>query len=128
MKRIKSFSLFEGSFTEDINEIMSTVKDMLLELSFIGITTSCNYLSGRFISITLSKSSQKDEDGYSKSFEWSDISEVLDYVFSYLESEGWLWSKNGGTKCYDDKPIILTTAESTGLVVKTACEIWFERV
>lgn len=139
MKRIKSFKLFESS-DNNIKDIIAVVSDMLLELSFLDITTSCNYLSGRFITINLSKPSQKTEDGWEVSFNWSDVSEVMDSVFSYLESEGYHWVKNGGTKSLsnfvtkgemthnklNDEPNILITGQASGIVVKSVCEIWFE--
>jgi hypothetical protein len=135
MKILKSFKLFENS--EDVNVITSTVRDMLLELSFLDITTSCNYLAGRFITINLSKPSQKTEDGWEVSFNWSDVSEVMDSVFSYLESEGYHWvkngiypyqqfNKNGGTKSLSNFEPNILIFNASAQVSKSVCEIWFE--
>ena len=50
MKKIKSFKLFNGvesrlfESVDDTNEIISNVKDMLLELDFLDIDKSCELL------------------------------------------------------------------------------------
>ena len=138
MKILKSFKLFESG-DNNIKDIIAVVSDMLLELSFLDITTSCNYLSGRFITINLSKPSQKTEDGWEVSFNWSDVSEVMDSVFSYLESEGYHWvkngiypyqqfNKNGGTKSLSnfEPNILIFPFVQSAQVSKSVCEIWFE--
>lgn len=108
MKKIKSFKLFESS--EEINDIISTVKDMLLELDFLDIETSCKLSRAKdgtyswkiatgyddVIVIELLKPSISGFVNISgtnrsvprHSFELSDISDVIDNIKDYLESEG----------------------------------------
>lgn len=100
MKKIKSFKLFES--LQDINDdIISTVKDMLLELDFLDIETSCQLtnrplMEDDVIVIELLKPSISgfvNVSGTNRSvprhsFELSDISDVIDNIKDYLESEG----------------------------------------
>jgi len=91
--RIKSFKLFESS--EDVNYIISTVKDMLLELNFLDIESRCELVpyikkdvsiseNPEIIVINLSKKAIKRGDaigdGYKASYTWSDIKDVMEPV------------------------------------------------
>jgi hypothetical protein len=135
MNRLKSFKLFEN--TENVNQIKSIVKDMLLELSDLDYTTNCviRRSDGReYIRIGISKPAViKDIPDYefsyqhiSAAFEWSDIKEIMDPIMDYLESEGYEYRKDKGTLSYI-YPIISTSGNAFD-GIKSRCEMWFESV
>ncbi len=142
MRIIKSFKLFESS-SDDINEILSTVKDMLLELDFLDIETRCElvpYLKvgaedkinrfgdkgvGYQICITLSKPAVKIGDNYKASFTWSDISEVVESVIDFLKEEGFLYRPDKGTLSYGGVPIISSAGSQQYNTIRSRLEMWF---
>ena len=131
MNRLKSFMLFEN--TENVNQIKSIVKDMLLELSDLDYTTNCviRRSDGReYIRIGISKPAVIIPDYefsyYKSAFEWSDIKEIMDPIMYYLESEGYEYRKDKGTLSYI-YPIISTSGNSFD-GIKSRCEMWFESV
>lgn len=141
MRKIKSFKLFES--VDSINDILSTVKDMLQELDFIDIETKCElvpYLkvgglsyTNRFgekgvgyqICITLSKPAVRVGDGYKASFSWSDISEVIDSVIDFLKEEGFLYRPDKGTLSYGGVPVISSAGSQQFNTVRSRLEMWF---
>ena len=146
MKKIKSFKLFNGvesrlfESVDDTNEIISNVKDMLLELDFLDIDKSCELLprvwnDGRLldvIDIKLSKMAIKIEEeggyiGINPSYNWNDIKDVIEPVMEYLSSEGFEWKMNRGTLAYDGVPIISTSGSVQFDTVKSKVEMWFIR-
>lgn len=122
MKKIKSFKLFES--VEDINDIISTVKDMLLELDFLDIEASCSSPSETMVTsletlivIELLKPSLLLPPSYQKvSFNWNDINDVIDNIKDYLESEGFELRRKS--------PIVLLSKDDG---IYTRCEISFVR-
>ena len=146
--RIKSFTLFE-SYDNDVNYIISTVKDMLLELNFLDIDIKCELvpdMKGYFklvqvlkkdtisenpeiIVINLSKKAIKlgDAIGYKASYNWSDIKDVMDPVIDYLKEEGFLYRKDQGTLSYGGIPIISTSGSARLDNIKSKVEMWFIR-
>ena len=123
MKKIKSFKLFNGVESRlfesvDDTEIISNVKDMLLELDFLDIDSKYAFVPGLWgndetIVIKLSKRAIKIEEGdyigIRPSYNWNDIKDVIEPVVEYLESEGFKWHKNKGTLAYNGCPIISTS-------------------
>ena len=146
--RIKSFKLFE-SYDNDVNYIISTVKDMLLELNFLDIDIKCELvpdMKGYFklvqvlkkdtisenpeiIVINLSKKAIKlgDAIGYKASYNWDDIKDVMDPVIDYLKEEGFLYRKDQGTLSYGGIPIISTSGSARLDNIKSKVEMWFIR-
>ena len=146
--RIKSFKLFE-SYDNDVNYIISTVKDMLLELNFLDIDIKCELvpdMKGYFklvqvlkkdtisenpeiIVINLSKKAIKlgDAIGYKASYNWDDIKDVMDPVIDYLKEEGFLYRKDQGTLSYGGIPIISTSGSARLDNIKSKVEMWFVR-
>ena len=146
MKKIKSFKLFNGvesrlfESVDDTSEIISNVKDMLLELDFLDIDKSCELLprvwnDGRLldvIDIKLSKMAIKIEEeggyiGINPSYNWNDIKDVIEPVMEYLESEGFKWHKNKGTLAYNGCPIISTSGSYQLDNIKSKIEMVFIR-
>jgi hypothetical protein len=138
--RIKSFKLFESS--EDVNYIISTVKDMLLELDFLDIESRCELVpyikkdvsiseNPEIIVINLSKKAIKRGDaigdGYKASYTWSDIKSVMEPVIEFLKEEGFLYRKDQGTLSYGGVPIISTSGSSRLDNIKSKVEMWFIR-
>jgi hypothetical protein len=148
--RIKSFKLFE-SYDNDVNYIISTVKDMLLELNFLDIDIKCELvpdMKGYFklaqvlkkdtisenpeiIVINLSKKAIKlgdvIGDGYKASYNWDDIKDVMEPVIDYLKEEGFLYRKDQGTLSYGGIPIISTSGSARLDNIKSKVEMWFIR-
>ena len=94
MRKIKTFNLFESV---DTDEVLSTVKEILMELDFSDIQQRVviRRMSGQeYIRITVWKPISGVFRGFvslndvEMVFNWSDISDVMDSVRSYLESEG----------------------------------------
>lgn len=95
------YSLYSGvneSFNQfEIDEIKSTVSDMLLELQFQDIKSSVWVLSNKMVQVELRKP-VKDKSGAifwgdrddNRSFEWSDVSGVVDSVSEYLSEWGFV--------------------------------------
>ena len=145
MKRIKSFKLFESS--DDVNYILSTIKDMLLELNFLDIETRCDLVPSvlttskynndsigenpEIIVINLSKRAIKlgdgIGDGYKASYTWSDIKDVMEPVIDYLKREGFLYRRDEGTLSYGGTPIISTSGSAQYDNIKSKIEMWFIR-
>ena len=93
MRKIKTFNLFESV---DIDDILSTVKEILMELDFSDIQQRAviRRMSGQeYIRIIVWKPISGVFRGFvslsdvEMVFRWSDISDVMDSVSSYLESE-----------------------------------------
>ena len=134
MKKIKSFKLFES--LDDVKDIVSVIKDMLLELDFLDIERRVDIVnqledpnqSPEIIVINLWKKAIKKEDyGFRDSYVWSDISDVIMPIMEYLESEGFIWHRDKGTLAYNDSPIILTSGSQQFDTVKSKVEMWFIR-
>ena len=144
--RIKSFTLFESS---DVKDIVSVIKDMLLELNFLDIDIKCELvpdMKGYFklvqvlkkdtisenpeiIVINLSKKAIKlgDAIGYKASYNWDDIKDVMDPVIDYLKEEGFLYRKDQGTLSYGGIPIISTSGSARLDNINSKVEMWFIR-
>lgn len=132
MRNIKTFNLFE-SF-DDTLDIVSNIKDMLLELSDLDYTTNCvirRMDSREYIRIGISKPVLM-KDGYATfgssngaSFEWVDIKEIMDTIIDYLKSEGYHYRIDKGTLSEGGQPIIITSGNAYA-GIKSRCEMWFE--
>jgi hypothetical protein len=146
--RIKSFKLFESS---DVKDIVSVIKDMLLELNFLDIDIKCELvpdMKGYFklvqvlkkdtisenpeiIVINLSKKAIKlgdaIGDGYKASYNWGDIKDVMEPVIDYLKEEGFLYRKDQGTLSYGGIPIISTSGSARLDNINSKVEMWFIR-
>ena len=139
MKRLKSFGVFESfDGQDDVNQITSTVKEMLLELDFLDIEKRVDIVknhsklqiseSPEIIVINLWKRAIKKEDyGFRASYVWSDIKDVIIPIMDYLEGEGFIWKRDKGTLTYNDCPIILTSGSQQFDTVKSKVEMWFIR-
>ena len=141
MKRLKSFKVFnrvESRLFESVDdtEIISNVKDMLLELDFLDIDSKYAFVPGLWgndetIVIKLSKRAIKIEEGdyigIRPSYNWNDIKDVIDPVMGYLESEGFKWHKNKGTLAYNGVPIISTSGSYQLDDIKSKIEMVFIR-
>jgi hypothetical protein len=148
--RIKSFKLFESS--EDVNYIISTTKDMLLELNFLDIDTKCELVPYGLKKVNFESNMKKDDsiiespdiivinlskkaiklvdgigDGYKASYTWSDIKDVMDPIIDYLKEEGFLYRKDKGTLSYEGIPIISTSGSARLDNIKSKVEMWFVR-
>lgn len=138
--RIKSFRLFE-SFNEsrlrvfesfdDTLDIVTVVKDMLLELSDLDYVTNCvirRMDSKEYIRIGLSKSAvMSGRYDIKASFEWKDIKDIMDTIIEYLVSEGYNYQTDKGTLSMGGQPIIVTSG-SAYESIKSRCEMWFEKL
>ena len=139
MKRLKSFGVFESfDGQDDVNQITSTVKEMLLELDFLDIEKRVDIVknhsklqiieSPEIIVINLWKRAIKKEDyGFRASYVWSDIKDVIIPIMDYLEGEGFIWKRDKGTLTYNDCPIILTSGSQQFDTVRSKVEMWFIR-
>ena len=139
MKRLKSFGVFESfDGQDDVNQITSTVKEMLLELDFLDIDKRVDIVnnhsklqiseSPEIIVINLWKRAIKKEDyGFRASYVWSDIKDVIIPIMDYLEGEGFIWKRDKGTLTYNDCPIILTSGSQQFDTVRSKVEMWFIR-
>ena len=144
MKRLKTYKLFESK--EEINDIVSLVKDMLLELDFLDIEKRVDIVGNHsartraklqrgqsvepdVICIYLWKKAIKIEGDYhyKPSYTWDDIKSVIDPVTEYLSSEGFEWRMDRGTLAYDGVPIISTSGSVQFDTVKSKVEMWFIR-
>ena len=129
--RIKSFLLFESN--DDVNVIISTVKDMLLELDFLDIDSKWAFVPGFWgndeaIVIKLSKRAiKKDDYSFKPSYAWDDVKDVIYPVIEYLESEGFKWHKDKGTLAYNGVPIISTSGSYQLDDIKSKMEMVFIR-
>lgn len=99
--RIKSWSLFESN--ENIDEVLSTVKELLMELDFIDIKQNAvirRMDSKEYIRIDVWKpivgvfTGFNSIDSTERVFRWRDIADVMDSVTGYLESEGFYFSSD----------------------------------
>jgi hypothetical protein len=147
--RIKSFRLFESS---DVDYILSTTKDMLLELNFLDIDTKCELVPYGLKKVNFESNMKKDDsiiespdiivinlskkaiklgdgigDGYKASYTWSDIKDVMDPIIDYLKEEGFLYRKDKGTLSYEGIPIISTSGSAQLNNIKSKVEMWFVR-
>ena len=144
MKRLKTYKLFESK--EEINDIVSLVKEMLLELDFLDIEKRVDIVGNHsartraklqrgqsvepdVICINLWKKAIKIEGDYHyrPSYNWDDIKSVIEPVMGYLESEGFEWRMDRGTLAYDGVPIISTSGSAQFDTVKSKVEMWFIR-
>lgn len=144
MKRLKTYKLFESK--EEINDIVSIVKDMLLELDFLDIEKRVDIVNSHsartraklqrgqllqpdIICINLWKKAIKIEGDYhyKPSYTWDDIKSVIEPVIEYLESEGFEWHKDRGTLAYNEVPIVSTSGSAQFDTVKSKVEMWFIR-
>lgn len=137
--RIKSFSLFESN--ENADEVISLVRDMLLELDFLDIETRVELVPyvkkvagtdiedyPEVIVINLWKKAIKKEDyGFKASYVWTDIKDVIMPIIDYLDSEGFEWHKDKGTLSYGGIPVITTSGSMQFDTVKSKVEMWFIR-
>ena len=134
MKKIKSFKLFES--LDDVKDIVSVIKDMLLELDFLDIERRVDIVNQfedlnqpEIIVINLWKKAIKIEGDYhyKPSYTWDDVKDVVVPVMEHLESEGFKWHKNKGTLAYNGCPIISTSGSVQFDTVKSKVEMWFIR-
>jgi hypothetical protein len=134
MKKIKSFKLFES--LDDVKDIVSVIKDMLLELDFLDIERRVDIVNQfedlnqpEIIVINLWKKAIKIEGDYhyKPSYTWDDVKDVIVPVMEHLESEGFKWHKNKGTLAYNGCPIISTSGSVQFDTVKSKVEMWFIR-
>ena len=135
MKKIKSFKLFES--LDDVKDIVSVIKDMLLELDFLDIERRVDIVnqledpnqSPEIIVINLWKKAIKIEGDYhyKPSYTWDDVKSVIEPVMEYLSSEGFEWRMDRGTLAYDGVPIISTSGSVQFDTVKSKVEMWFIR-
>ena len=135
MKKIKSFKLFES--LDDVKDIVTVIKDMLLELNFLDIENRVDIVnqledpnqSPEIIVINLWKKAIKIEGDYhyKPSYTWDDVKSVIVPVMEYLESEGFKWRMDRGTLAYDGCPIISTSGSVQFDTVKSKVEMWFIR-
>ena len=145
MKKIKSFKLFES--LDDVKDIVSVIKDMLLELDFLDIETRCDLVPSvlttskykndsigenpEIIVINLSKRAIKlgdgIGDGYKASYNWDDIKEVIEPIVDFLKREGFLYRRDEGTLSYGGIPIISTSGSARLDNIKSKLEMWFIR-
>lgn len=112
MKSLKSWELFESN--ENIDEVISVVRDMLLELDFDDIQSECGRYYGDKSSIylTISKPTNRVKkvctNGVCRlgdpSFTYDDIRGVIETIIDYLESEGFVidTSKASGSRMSSD--------------------------
>ena len=97
-------SLVKESFNQaDVDEIKSTVYDMLLELQFIDITPGVWVMSDKAVQVELRKPVKDKSSAVlwgdrteNRSFDWSDVKEVVDGVSEYLSDFGFspYWTEN----------------------------------
>jgi len=139
MKRIKSFQLFEAlDNQDDVYQITTTVKEMLLELDFLDIERRVDIVknhsklqidkSPEIIVINLWKKAIKKEDyGFRASYHWDDIKDVILPVIDYLEAEGFTWQMDNGTLAYNGVPIVSTSGSQQFDTVRSKVEMWFIR-
>ena len=144
MKRLKTYKLFESK--EEINDIVSLVKEMLLELDFLDIEKRVDIVGNHsartraklqrgqlvepdIICINLWKKAIKIEGDYhyKPSYTWDDIKSVIEPVTEYLSSEGFEWRMDRGTLAYDGVPIISTSGSAKFDTIKSKVEMWFIR-
>lgn len=96
MKYLKSYKLFENL---DTNDLVQDVRDMLLELSDMDLTTYCQYypekqMSGykrrEYISVGLEKElSDVPRLDSQLDIRWLDVSEVIYRVLDFMSGDGW---------------------------------------
>ena len=117
MKRIKTFKLFESN--ENIDEVISVVKDMLMELDFENIETECGkyFYDKKNIYLTVSKPLLKNDDTFTlgdKSFTYDTIRDVIDNIIDYLESEGFVINDSSSSKMLPngDFKLVITSSDS----------------
>lgn len=139
MKRIKSFQLFEAlDNQDDVYQITTTVKEMLLELDFLDIERRVDIVknhsklqieqSPEIIVINLWKKAIKKEDyGFRASYTWDDVKDVILPVIDYLEAEGFTWQMDNGTLAYNGVPIVSTSGSQQFDTVRSKVEMWFIR-
>jgi hypothetical protein len=154
MKRLTTYSKFTNSDNKqlfesnhDVKDILSIVKDMLLELNFLDIETRCDLVPSvlttskynndsigenpEIIVINLSKRAIKlgdgIGDGYKASYNWDDIKEVIEPIIDFLKREGFLYRRDEGTLSYGGIPIISTSGSSRLDNIKSKLEMWFIR-
>lgn len=92
------FKTFNESFSQlEIDEIKSTVSDMLLELQFDNIRAGVWVLSDKMVQVELRKSVKDKSSAVlwgdtdeNRAFEWSDVSGVIDSVSGYLGEWGFV--------------------------------------
>ena len=145
MKRIKSFKVFNRvesrlrvfeSF-DDTLDIVSNIKDMLLELSDLDYTTNCvirRMDSKEYIRIGISKATSYNthKGRVIDSFTYEDIKEYMTPIREYLSSEGFDWNFNKGThgqppKYGDAGPYVNSTGSAFTNQYTSRIEMWFER-
>lgn len=94
MKHIKLFESWKGFF--EPNNIVRELEDICLELNDIDIHTECFWFpplvilgtkSGGYISVGMEKNDMGGD--YIEPMRWSDISEVVERIMEFIESEGW---------------------------------------
>lgn len=93
----ESFTQNESFSQVEIDEIKSTVSDMLLELQFDNIRAGVWVLSDKMVQVELRKSVKDKSSAVlwgdtdeNRAFEWSDVSGVIDSVSGYLGEWGFV--------------------------------------
>jgi len=145
MKRLTTYSKFTKSdykqlfeSNDDVKNIVSVVSNMLLELDFLDIEKRVDVVknhsklqidqSPEIIVINLWKRAIKKEDyGFTPSYNWNDVKDVIVPAMEYLQSEGFMWLKDKGTLAYGEVPIISTSGSYQFDTVRSKIEMWFIR-
>lgn len=145
--RIKLFRLFNRVESplrvfenrDSVLDIVTVIKDMLLELDFLDIENRVDIVrnhsklqvdeSPEIIVINLWKKAIKIDTGFGfkPSYTWSDISHTIGPVIEYLEVEGFEWLKDRGTLAYSGVPIVSTSGSVEFDTIKSKVEMWFIR-
>ncbi len=96
MKYLKSYKLFENL---DIDDLVQDVRDMLLELSDMDLTASCehypekqmpSYVRREYISVGLEKElSDIPRLDSQLDIRWLDVNEVINRVLDFMSISGW---------------------------------------
>jgi hypothetical protein len=96
MKYLQSYKIFENF---DTNDLVQDVRDMLLELNDMDLTTVCeHYLEKQgpkgtnvrdYISIGLEKELSDDPNVWQQDIKWLDVSEVIYRVLDWMSSNDW---------------------------------------
>lgn len=125
MKKIKTFRAFESAETEDI---VTNVENMLLELTFKDITTKCGFIESESgFCIYLKKRASGSGYNLGPSFRWSDVSDCILPIMTYLEEEGFEYKTDEGTLSSGGLPVISTSGSHKFDTIFSKCEIIFRK-
>lgn len=133
---MKYLKRFNESF-DDTLDIVSNIKDMLLELSDLDYTTNCvirRMDSKEYIRIGISNETSYNtyKGRVIDSFTYEDIRDYMTHIREYLSSEGFEWNFNKGThgqppKYGDAGPYVNSTGSAFTNQYTSRIEMWFEK-